>query len=65
MEIQGLKPESSNSPWPHHDYVFIILCYLGVVGDWKEHFTEEQKQAFEKIYQEKLSDSNIMHAWTL
>ncbi|XP_051884098.1 sulfotransferase family 5A, member 1 [Pristis pectinata] len=32
----------------------------GVVGDWKEHFTQEQKQAFEKIFQEKMNDSNIV-----
>ncbi|XP_078257919.1 sulfotransferase family 5A, member 1 [Rhinoraja longicauda] len=37
----------------------------GVVGDWKEHFTEEQKKAFEKKYQEQLSDSNVVLAWTL
>ncbi|XP_072926315.1 sulfotransferase family 5A, member 1 isoform X1 [Hemitrygon akajei] len=37
----------------------------GIVGDWKEHFTHEQKQAFEKIFQKEMSNSNIMFNYLL
>ncbi|XP_060694030.1 sulfotransferase family 5A, member 1 isoform X1 [Hemiscyllium ocellatum] len=37
----------------------------GKVGDWKEHFTEEQKQHFEKVFQEKMRDMDIRFIWSL
>ncbi|XP_007887532.1 sulfotransferase family 5A, member 1 [Callorhinchus milii] len=37
----------------------------GIVGDWKEHFTEEQSQFFKKICQEKLCNSDIRFIWNL
>ncbi|XP_069757977.1 sulfotransferase family 5A, member 1 isoform X2 [Narcine bancroftii] len=37
----------------------------GMVGNWKEHFTQEQKQDFEKTFQEKMSGLNIVLVSTL
>ncbi|XP_048402155.1 sulfotransferase family 5A, member 1 [Stegostoma tigrinum] len=37
----------------------------GKVGDWKEHFTEEQRQHFEKVFQEKMRDFDIRFTWSL
>ncbi|XP_078400578.1 sulfotransferase family 5A, member 1 isoform X1 [Cetorhinus maximus] len=37
----------------------------GAVGDWKEHFTDEQKQLFEKIFQDKMRDFKFRFIWTL
>ncbi|NP_001090347.1 sulfotransferase family 5A, member 1 L homeolog [Xenopus laevis] len=37
----------------------------GVVGDWQQHFTEEQNKMFDKVFQEKMSDCDLQFIWTL
>ncbi|XP_075045159.1 sulfotransferase 2B1-like [Mixophyes fleayi] len=37
----------------------------GVVGDWKQHFTEEQSAAFDNVFQEKMSDCDLHFVWSL
>ncbi|KAG8437572.1 hypothetical protein GDO86_008326 [Hymenochirus boettgeri] len=37
----------------------------GVVGDWKQHFTEEQNVMFDKIFQEKMSDCDLQFVWDM
>ncbi|XP_072278719.1 sulfotransferase 2B1-like isoform X2 [Pyxicephalus adspersus] len=37
----------------------------GVVGDWKEHMTQEQSDAFDKIFQEKMSGCYLQFLWNL
>lgn len=35
--------------------VFPSLCLAGISGNWKNHFTVTQSEAFDKVYQEKMS----------
>ncbi|KAM5137849.1 sulfotransferase 2B1-like [Mantella aurantiaca] len=37
----------------------------GVVGDWRQHMTEEQSDAFDKIFKEKMSDCDLQFLWNL
>uniref|UniRef100_A0A8C5R4C3 Sulfotransferase n=1 Tax=Leptobrachium leishanense TaxID=445787 RepID=A0A8C5R4C3_9ANUR len=37
----------------------------GIVGDWKEHFTDEQNVEFDKLFQEKMSDCGLQFVWSL
>ncbi|KAM5262539.1 sulfotransferase 2A1-like [Ctenodactylus gundi] len=37
----------------------------GVVGDWKEHFTPEQNEKFNTVYQAKMGDSGLHLPWTI
>lgn len=37
--------------------MFTIL--IGIIGDWKNYFTEEQNIEFTKLYNEKMKDSNL------
>ncbi|XP_072025287.1 sulfotransferase 1C4-like [Amphiura filiformis] len=37
----------------------ISFMRKGVVGDWKNYFTDEQNKAFDKLYEEKLSDTGL------
>ncbi|XP_012891121.1 PREDICTED: sulfotransferase family cytosolic 2B member 1-like [Dipodomys ordii] len=36
----------------------------GVVGDWREHFTPEQNEKFNAVYQTKMKDSGLHFPWT-
>ncbi|KAM4834009.1 sulfotransferase 2B1-like [Thomomys bottae] len=36
----------------------------GVVGDWREHFTPEQNEKFNAVYQTKMKDSGLEFPWT-
>ncbi|KAM8945954.1 sulfotransferase 2B1-like [Pelodytes ibericus] len=36
----------------------------GVVGDWKEHLTDEQSAEFDKVFQEKMSDCDLQCVWS-
>ncbi|XP_077106849.1 sulfotransferase 2B1-like [Ranitomeya variabilis] len=35
----------------------------GIIGDWKNHFTQKQKETMDKIYQEKMKDLDIKFSW--
>ncbi|XP_063801577.1 sulfotransferase 2B1-like [Pseudophryne corroboree] len=37
----------------------------GIVGDWKQHLTEQQSKAFDKVFQEKMSDCDLHFVWSL
>ncbi|XP_044519100.1 sulfotransferase 2A1-like [Gracilinanus agilis] len=37
----------------------------GVTGNWKEHFSQEQNDEFNNIYQEELGDVNFKFDWSL
>ena len=35
------------------------MFYAGVVGDWKNYFTEEQNKAFDALYKERLAGTGL------
>uniref|UniRef100_G1U4V2 Sulfotransferase n=1 Tax=Oryctolagus cuniculus TaxID=9986 RepID=G1U4V2_RABIT len=37
----------------------------GVVGDWQEHFTPEQNEKFNAVYQAKMSDCSVCLPWSM
>ncbi|XP_073462047.1 sulfotransferase 2B1-like [Aquarana catesbeiana] len=37
----------------------------GIVGDWREHMTPEQSDAFDKIFQEKMFGCDLQFLWNL
>ncbi|XP_063294590.1 sulfotransferase 2B1-like [Pelobates fuscus] len=37
----------------------------GIVGDWREHLTEEQNAEFDKVFQEKMSGCDLRFIWSL
>ncbi|KAM4722432.1 sulfotransferase 2B1-like [Rhinophrynus dorsalis] len=37
----------------------------GIVGDWKQHFSEEQNAAFDKIFNENMADCDLEFIWSL
>lgn len=37
----------------------MFTIFIGIIGDWKNYFTEEQNIEFTKLYNEKMKDSNL------
>ncbi|KAM4612486.1 sulfotransferase 1A1-like [Discoglossus pictus] len=37
----------------------------GVVGDWQQHFTEEQNAKFDKVFKENMLDCDLQFTWKL
>ncbi|MEE6499804.1 hypothetical protein FKM82_003588 [Ascaphus truei] len=37
----------------------------GVVGDWLQHFTEEQSGMFDKVFDTEMSDCDLRFVWSL
>ncbi|XP_053555340.1 sulfotransferase 2B1 [Bombina bombina] len=37
----------------------------GVVGDWMQHFTQEQNSHFDKVFKEKMADCDMEFMWFL
>ncbi|XP_075696102.1 sulfotransferase 2B1-like isoform X2 [Rhinoderma darwinii] len=35
----------------------------GIIGDWKNHFTQKQNEYMDIIYQEKMKDLNVKFSW--
>ncbi|KAM3923554.1 sulfotransferase 2B1-like [Leptodactylus fuscus] len=56
---------SNNSLVP--DYIMDIqnnhFMRKGIIGDWKNHFTQKQKEYMDKIYQEKMKDLDFKFSW--
>ena len=37
------------------------MWILGIVGDWKNHFTKEQHEQFMELFDEKLKDYPVLN----
>ncbi|KAJ1131272.1 hypothetical protein NDU88_009610 [Pleurodeles waltl] len=35
----------------------------GISGDWRNHFTDQQKEHFDKVYKEKMKDLSVKLIW--
>ncbi|XP_043085996.1 sulfotransferase 2B1-like [Puntigrus tetrazona] len=40
-----------------------IAKFLGIAGDWKNHFTEAQQQRFNSVYKDKMRDVKFKFTW--
>ena len=41
-----------------HSFIYSLFI-LGIVGDWKNHFTVTMKEDFERLYSEKMADIDL------
>ncbi|KAI8500227.1 sulfotransferase 1 [Branchiostoma belcheri] len=53
--FEGMKATLDNSRYEDRR----VMARKGVVGDWKTHFTDEQNQAFDALYNEKLKGTGL------
>ena len=37
----------------------LIFFLTGIVGDWKQHFTEEQSKTFDDLFRQKMEGSGL------
>jgi len=35
----------------------------GIVGDWRNYFSDEQNKRFDRLYHQKMSESNFKNNW--
>jgi len=36
-----------------------LFLFLGIIGDWKNHFTMAENEAFDKLFAEKMKGSKL------
>ncbi|XP_019642970.1 PREDICTED: sulfotransferase family cytosolic 1B member 1-like [Branchiostoma belcheri] len=53
--FEGMKATLDNSRYGDRR----VMARKGIVGDWKNHFTDEQNQAFDALYEEKLKGTGL------
>ncbi|XP_060114561.1 sulfotransferase 2B1-like [Heteronotia binoei] len=50
-------------PDTHMDHQKGQIMRKGVCEDWKNHLTQEQKEHFDRVYQEKMRDMSVTFPW--
>ena len=38
---------------------YLLFLFLGIIGDWKNHFTMAENEAFDKLFAEKMTGSKL------
>ncbi|XP_035697446.1 sulfotransferase family cytosolic 1B member 1-like [Branchiostoma floridae] len=53
--FEGMKATLDNSRYADRR----VMARKGIVGDWKNYFTDEQNQAFDAVYEERLKGTGL------
>lgn len=40
-------------------FLSITSFHAGIVGDWKQHFTQEQSTKFDELFKQKMAGSGL------
>lgn len=51
-------PESANEEKEPY-----VICRKGVIGDWRNHFSEEQSKRMDEKFAQKVKDIDLLNLW--
>ena len=57
------KNERANCNWMEINKNEATHLRKGIVGDWRNYFTEEQNKRFDRLYCQKMSESSFKNNW--
>jgi hypothetical protein len=65
FEAMKARPETNLDQYPEHFKPGTSFLRKGIVGDWKNYFSEEQLQAFDQWYNSHIQGSDLKFEFTI